>query len=178
MSQALPQTILVFSSPAKNRLGEVSDSELDLEILRYKIQAMGYKMEWANSQYTQAEYALFSAPAAILINHDPDSGSDALAFCRQLRRSIITAHIPIIIYSSIRDLSVLNLAYQLGASYYFILESSWGHKSYDLANELCEVSLRLIDSKTIQRKRSKTESHFHRNVEFIGIGLAPSHLNN
>jgi response regulator RpfG family c-di-GMP phosphodiesterase len=178
MNQTLPETILVFSPPAINRLGETADSEFDLDILRCKIQAIGYKMVWANTHNTDADYALFAPPAAILIHHDPEFGSDALALCCQLRRSIITAHIPIIIYSSIRDISVMNLAYQLGASYYQILEPSWGHKSYDVVNELCDVTLRLIDAKIIQHKRSKAEATLYHNFEYVGMGLAPSHLNN
>lgn len=178
MSQFLSRTILVFSAPAKNKFGESTYAELNLEQIRYKVQAIGYNMVWANPENTGPEYAIFSPPAAIIINHAPDSGCDALALSCQLRKSVITAQIPIIIYSSIREVSVMNLAYQLGASYYLTLEPAWGHKSYEPVNELCEVTFRLIDSRNLQRKLSKTSPTHCRNVEFIGMGLAPSHLNN
>jgi hypothetical protein len=138
----------------------------------------GYKLESVENLDELPETAAAYQPAAIILQLDALYYDEGMYICRNLKSSILTNSIPLIVYGVFDSIRHINEAYQIGVSFVVAFSSRWEEASHDeMVAEISDITLKLIDTNTSERQRITGKGPRTRN-EYLGNGLNQSPLNN
>lgn len=125
----------------------------NFEKLSQKLEAVGYDVIQLK-HYNQLVYNLSSErvlPHALFLSHAPEVGFDGLEILQKLKASPLYKGIPVIVYSSVSDIKLINLAYRLGANHYSIAFPP----PKDNLDDLMDSLIRVLDLRTLIRYRNQ-----------------------
>jgi response regulator RpfG family c-di-GMP phosphodiesterase len=121
--------------------------------LSQKFEAVGYDV----IQLKLYEQLLYNfsldrvLPHALFLSHAPELGFDGLEILQKLKASLLYKGIPVIVYSAVADVKIINLAYMLGANHYSIAFPP----PKDNLDDLMDSLIRVLDLRTLVRYRNQ-----------------------